>query len=249
MTAIAYPPVSRRVLNGARVHAANPWTTLGLPWVILVAVFGLTYSIWRIVAWAAGGVGELDADAFRYAGGVTWILGYMVTVSAQAMNQTFRFAMGLSQTRRDYFAGTCLYFLGASAGYALGIAVLAAAERATDGWGVHGAFFAPAFLFDVPLWQVAWFFFGLMMLTLAIGIAAGAVFVRWRATGLVTMLLTIGVLAVGGAFLLTWADAWGPVGSFFVDTSVAVLVAWTLPVTALAVGAGYALLSRATVRD
>ncbi|MDN4479285.1 ABC transporter permease [Demequina sp. SYSU T00039] len=248
MTAIAPVAPGRRILNGARVHAANPFTTLGLPWLILAAVFALTYAIWRIIAWAASSGGGLDDDAFRYAGGVSWIIFYMIAVAAQAMNQTFRFAVGLSQTRRDYFLGTAAYFGGMALIYGAGITVLAAVERATGGWGMGGAFFAPAFLYDAPLWVVMWSFVGLMLLMLFFGAVAGAIFLRWRATGLVTLLLALAAAIVGAVFLITWADAWGTVGELLGGTSVAALVAWTLPVTALLGGLAFLLLRRAAVR-
>lgn len=248
MTTTATLGAGRRIVNGARVHAANPFTTLGLPWLVLAAVFALTYAIWRIIAWAAGADAGFEGDGFRYAGGVTWIIFYMIAVAAQAMNQTFRFAVGLSQTRRDYALGTAAYFVMMALIYGAGITVLAAIERATGGWGIGGAFFAPAFLYDVPLWVVTWSFVGLMLLMLFFGAVAGAVFLRWRATGLVTLLLGLAAVIVGGVFLVTWAGAWGAVGGLLGGTPIAALVAWTIPFTVVFAGLAYLLLRRAPVR-
>ena len=57
-----------------RLHATNPWTTLILPWLITLAIFGMNYAIWALVSKAAGG--DLGQDAFSNNGGVTWILVY-----------------------------------------------------------------------------------------------------------------------------------------------------------------------------
>lgn len=164
------------------------------------------------------------------------------------MNQTFRFAIGLSQTRRDYYLGTSAYFGAMALFYSAGIAALAAVERATAGWGLNGSFFAPAFLRESSLWTVAWFFLGLMLLMLFFGAVCGAVFVRWRAAGLVTLLLALAAAVVGGVFLITWSGSWGAVGVFFTGTSVTGLVAWTVPATVLFGLIAHLLLRRAAVR-
>lgn len=239
-------PARTRVFNGARVHAANPWTTLITPWLILTAIFALNFAIWYIIESNAE---ELPADAFQNNGGIFWIFVYMTVVAVQAMNQTFRFAVGLGSTRRDYFGGTLAYFLGLSLIYGLGIGLLAAVERATDGWGVGGRFFAPWTLGEQPIAQLAYAFVMVILMMMLIGAVFGTVFVRWRATGLTWSFVVLAALIVIAIWVVTRADAWGAVGAWFSGQSLVGLGTWSLVISAMCGVGGWLLIRRATPRD
>lgn len=241
-------PLAKRIANVIRIHVANPWPTLVTPWLIFTAVFALTYSIWHIVLRVAGDEG-VEPDAFQYNGGSTWILFFMVVVAAQSMNQTFRFAMGFSSTRRDYYLGTATFFVGLSAFYTVGITALAGVEGLTGGWGVDGAFFAPAVLSDLPLIHVAYVYFAMLLFMFFLGAAVGSVFVRWATNGILIFWGSLAVVLVAVGWLVTRADAWGSVGSFFTDNSVPTITTWSLPLTAFAALVGYVLMRRATPRQ
>lgn len=238
---------TRRWANVIRIHVANPWPTLVAPWLIFTAVFGLTFAIWHIVLIAAGS-GGVDANAFQYNGGATWILFYMVVVAVQSMNQTFRFAIGFSSTRRDYYLGTATLFVGLAAVYATGITALAEVEHLTSGWGVQGAFFAPSVLAHLPLAQVWYAYFVTLLFMFFLGTAVGSVFVRWGGNGILVFFGSLAVVLVATIWLVTRASAWGTVGSFFTDNSVTTILTWSLPVTLVAALVGYALMRRATPR-
>jgi hypothetical protein len=240
-------PFTKRWANVIRIHVANPWPTLVTPWLIFTAIFGLNYAIWRIVLMAAG-AGGVEPHAFQYNGGATWILFYMVVVAVQSMNQTFRFAIGFSSTRRDYFIGTATLFVGLSALYAMGITLFAGVESLTGGWGVDGGFFAPAFMADLPLVQVAYVYFATLLFMFFLGSAIGSVFVRWGANGILVFLGSVAVALVATVWLVTRANAWTSVGAFFTNNSVPTILTWSLPVTAAAAIVGYALMRRATPR-
>jgi hypothetical protein len=251
MTAIATPtvvPARRRIALATRLHATNPWGTLILPWLILIGVFGVNFAVWHIVK-AAAGDGQVDPDAFQYNGGVTWIFFYMAVVAIQAMNQTFRFALGMSATRRDYYLGTALYFVALSLMYGIGISLLAAIERATDGWGVRGAFFAPAFMADLPLAQVAFGFVLILLLLFFVGAAVATVFVRWGSNGILAFFGAVAVIGLAGAWLMTRANAWGSLVDALGGHSFVWIVSWSLIPTVVAGGVGFMLLRRATPRS
>lgn len=244
-------PLTKRWANVIRIHVANPWPILVTPWLVFTAIFVLTYAIWRIILMAAG-EGGVDPGAFRSNGGITSIpsiLFYMVVVAVQSMNQTFRFAIGFSSTRRDYYLGTASLFAGMSALYAIGITLLAGVENLTGGWGVDGAFFAPAFMADLPLVQVAYVYFATLLFMFFLGAAVGSVFVRWGANGILVFFGSLAVVLVATVWLVTSADAWGAVGVFFSDNSVPAILTWSLPVTAVAAAVGYVLMRRATPRE
>ena len=242
------PPLGRRVWNAVRLHAANLWPTLITPWLIFAAIFGLNLAIWYLVTVAAGGVENLDADAFDYNGGVTWVLFFLMAMAVQAMSLTFRFALGIGMTRRDYYLGTVAYLAFLAGAYAAGIAVMAQVEELTNGWGMGGRFFAPWFLADLPAWQL-WYLNAVPGLLLAmLGVAFGAVWVRWKATGLYLALGALAVLVVAGLWAMTTTESWGALADYLSTHSPVLSATWTLPVTALLAAAGYLVLRRATPR-
>ncbi len=237
-----------RIWNVVRLHVANPAPTLVVPWLITAAIFLITLAIWGIVTQAAG-AGNIEEGAFTYNGGISWIFFFMTVVAIQAMNLTFRFALGFSVTRRDFYLGSALYFVLLSLMYATGFTVMAALETATNGWGVEGRFFSPFVLQDAPLVTV-WFVFVMgIALFLFLGSAVATVWVRWRAYGLYAFFIGLAVVLVGGAWLVTTAARWPDVGRFFTENSLAALAAWTLPVTLVSALVGFFILRRATPRS
>ncbi|MFV0633143.1 ABC transporter permease [Demequina sp.] len=252
MTAMTAGPVHatapRRLASISRLHVANPMPTLVLPWLITAAIFAINLAIWLMVANAAGGVDNLEPDAFAYNGGISWIVFFMTVVAVQAMSLTFRFALGFSVTRRDYYLGTAIYFVALALIYSTGIAAFAVVERATDGWGLGAAFFAPWGLASKPIALVWLLYFMALLLFLFLGAAVATVWVRWGAYGLYAFFIGLAFLLVGGAWLVTVTDSWGDVGQFFVTTPLAQLALWTAPVTLACAVLGYVFLRRATVR-
>ncbi|MGV8978193.1 MAG: hypothetical protein ACOH17_09130 [Cellulomonas sp.] len=240
------PQLRRRVWNAVRMHAANPWPTLINPWLIFAAIFGLNLAVWYVVTVAAGGTKHLDAGAFTYNGGVAWILFFLMTISAQAMSLTFRFALGIGMTRRDYYLGTVAYLAILTSTYAAGITVMAQVERLTDGWGLGGRFFAPWVLADLPAGQL-WYVNMMAELMLAmLGVAAGTVWVRWKAVGIYALIGTLALLGIAASWLMTVTDSWAGLAGYLGSHSPVAVVTWTLPATALCALAGYLLLQRAT---
>ena len=239
----------QRIWNVVRLHVANPTTTLITPWVITAAIFVVNLAIWLMVARGAGGVEHIEEGAFTYNGGVTWILFFMLVVGVQAMSRSFRFALGFSVTRRDYYLGTSLFFVLLSLKYSLGMTALAWIERATGGWGLEAAFFAPWGLADQSLLLVWFLFFMALLLFFFIGAATASVWVRWRANGLYVFFISLALLLVGAAWGITVTESWPAVGRFFTTNSLAVVALWTLPITVLCGVVGYLLLRKAPARD
>ena len=151
-------------------------------------------------------------------------------------------------TRRDYFFGSVGYLAFLASAYAAGIAVMAQVERLTDGWGMGGQFFAPWFLGDLPGWQV-WYLNSVAGLGLAmLGVALGAVWVRWKATGLYLFLGALAVLIVVVLWAMTTTDSWGNLGAYLGSHSPVVVATWTVPAAVLSGAIGYLVLRRATPR-
>ncbi|HMO11196.1 MAG TPA: hypothetical protein PKB06_06805, partial [Actinotalea sp.] len=229
----APPPVpsTRRAWNAVRRHVANPWPVLIAPWLIFAAVFALNLAIWRVILTAAGGRENLGGDAFGYSGGASWILFFLAVVAVQAMSLTFRFALGLGMTRRDYYLGTSVFLVLLGLSFATGMTVLAAVERATDGWGLGGRFFTPGPIQGWSLGELWWVLVMTAMLFAFVGVVAATAWVRWKALGLYLVIGGTALLLIGAAWLMTVTESWGPLGTYLGEHSPALSATWTLPVT------------------
>jgi len=237
---------SRRVGTVVRVHLANPWQTLGLPWIIFLGVFTLNVGVWIAVVNAAGGRDQLESDAFSQNGAMSWVYVYLLVAAVQAMNLTFSFALGLGVTRRDYFAGTATYFVGLSVLYAGGLTLLAQMERATHGWWLDGYVFAPFTLHTLAAWQLFLIHLIIAVLLFSTGLIAGAVWVRWKATGLVVFFGTLATVLVALVMVASFLRRWDDVGHFFTSHSELTVVACTVPLSLVAVVGAYRALLKAT---
>lgn len=237
---------ARRIWDVVRLHLANPFPTLVLPWAITMAIFALNMAIMLIVVKAAGGLESLEDDAFAYNGGITWIVFFMIVVAVQTMNLNFRFALGFSVTRRDFYWGSVAYFVMLSLLYGTGVTVLAGIERVTDGWGIGAAFFAPWGLGSESLLDVWAVFTLVLLLFFFIGAAVATVWVRWKANGLYTFFIAFAAVLVAAGWLVTVAGKWGAAGEYFVTHSIVEIVLWTLPVTVVCMMAGFLFLRKAT---
>ena len=236
---------THRVIAAARLHLANPWPTLILPWLITLGIFGVNVSLWYVISSAND---NIDADAFQYNGGLGWIYVYMLVAAVQAMSATFRYALGLSVTRKEYLAGTGLFFLGSSAIYTVGLTALAWIERLSGGWGINGAFFTSFVSADQPIWHLLWINLTAFGVAFATGAVFAAVWMRWGPTGLVATFLALAVAIVGLIWLITTAKFWDEIGSFLTGTSPLSLSSWSWLITLLSSGLAFVLLRRAVPR-
>jgi hypothetical protein len=249
-TRAATTPISR-ITRIVKLNLTNPWTTIILPWLIIGAIFALSYGIWLIIfanisAEDASNAGE----GMQYSGASSWIFVYMMVIAVQAMNLTFPLALGYGVTRRDFYLGSSLTFVLLSAMYAVGLTILATIEEATNGWGLGGRMFTAIYFGgdDVVWWSRLLTFFFILLFFFFLGASVATLYVRWKANGLVAYFLALGVLAVGAVAFLTYTDNWGLVGDFLSLGALGVS-AWLLVPTALAGIAGYLVLRRATPRS
>ncbi|QYH36598.1 ABC transporter permease [Salinibacterium sp. M195] len=249
-SALAHPASPlKRITNVAKLHFANPWTTLGLPWIILGVIFAGSLTIWWLIYSALSPeqrVGALQGTEFG--GSSFFIFIYMMVVAIQAISITFPFALGYGVTRRDYYLGSALAFVVLAVIYTTGLAILAAIEKATNGWGMGGTMFAPIY-FGGSVPERTFVQFVLFLFFLFFGSAIAAVWVRWKATGVTVFFIIVGALLVGLIALATFTDSWFAVGDTFVDLGVIGVASWSLVLTAISAIAGFFLLRRATPRN
>ncbi|MDB5816493.1 MAG: transporter permease [Rhizobacter sp.] len=237
-----------RVLAVTRLVFANKWTVLYLPTIILLAILAMNLTIWLLIIYYDG-TAHLSKNAFSYSGALFYVYIYMLVLAVQAVARTFPFALGYGATRRAFSLGAGLAFVILALIFSVLMTGLAMIERATNGWGIHGEFFSPLYYrSDSYLAQFGMYLFGLLF-CLFLGSAAAAVFVRWRATGLVVFFILIAALLLGSAALII-GNNWGAaVVRWASDAGVLGVEAWSLALTAVFAVAGYFILRRATPRS
>ena len=237
-----------RITRVVKLHYANPWPILITPLMILGFIFVVNLIIWWIIRTVAGAEDASDAiDGFQYSGSTGFLFVYMMVVAIMAMSQTFAFALGFGATRRDYYLGTVLAFVSLTAFYTVLIGVLAAIERATDGWGLGGRMFTPMYFGDE--WYVQLFAVAVLLLFFFfVGGISGAIYVRYKSFGVTLLWCLIALGLVGAAALLTLTDNWEAFGTFFADAGFVGGYATSLVPTVIAAVAGFFVLRRATPR-
>lgn len=249
MTTAAPTPISR-LTRIVKLNLTNPWTTIVLPWIIIAAIFALSFGISVIIFANLGEKASGNAsEGLQYSGASSWIFVYMMVIAVQAMNLTFPLALGYGATRRDFYLGSTLTFVLLSAMYAVGLAILAQIEQATGGWGIHHRMFTAIYFGgdQVDFLPRLLTFFFILLFFFFLGASVATLYVRWKATGLVFYFISLGAVVVGAIALLTYTETWGLVGDFFSLGALGVS-AWLLVPTALAGIAGYLVLRRATPR-
>jgi hypothetical protein len=247
-TKVAPTPELRRIGRVVRLHFANPWTTITLPWIILGVIFVANLAIWLIIYTATGAGDRADfAKGAQYSGSSFYIFVYMLVVAIQAINITFPFALGYGVTRRDYYLGTALNFVILAAIYSVGMTVLGVIERLTKGWGIGGHMFTAAYFGDNWLQNLYIFFVGLLFFFF-VGSLFGAVFVRWKGTGVTFLFIGLGALGIGILALSAFTNSWSAIGSFFDAAGLVGTLSWSLVLTAAAGVAAFFVLRRATPR-
>ena len=248
-TDLAPRPLGRRLWNVARLHAANPFTILVTPLIVLGIIFLANLVIWWVIFIATTGdteaVGNVSTG-LQWSGASMWTFVYMMVVAIQAMNLTFPFALGFGSTRRDFSLGTALTFIALSAFYALIYTGMAALETATQGWGLNGAMFTAIYFGDVPSGVRLFHVFTAFLFFFSIGTVFGAIYVRYRARGLILFFLVLTLVLIGLVALATLTANWVAVGEFFATLGLTGTYALSLVVSAVAALAGYLVLQRAT---
>ena len=251
LTTVAAPATpAQRILNAAKLQFANPWTTITLPWMILAIIFLANLAIWGIIYMGAAPADRADALAGTgWSGASMYIFVYMMVVAVQAIAITFPFALGYGVTRRDYYLGASLAFVGLAAMYSIGLTILSVIEEATGGWGLGGSMFT-AYYFGTGGWpERLVIFFSAFLFFFFVGAAVATVWVRWKANGLTVFFVALGAFVIGGAALLTFTSSWGLIGDFLGRAGFLGTYASSLVVTILAAVLGFFILRRATPKS
>jgi hypothetical protein len=235
------PRPRNRLLQVARLHSTAYPVLIAWPVGLVAVSFAIAYTIFLLV-------GDTGNDT-NFTGGLSALYGFAMVFYIQAMTLTFPFALGLNVTRREYFTATTLVALVQSAVFGSVLYLLALVERATDGWGVRMRMFdIPAYFTDNQMLQWSLFVFTMLFIG-GLGMFIGAIYQRWRTTGLMTLGLATLLVLGTGAILITWQRWWLAIGSWFVDTPrVVTLVLLPAVLAALALAGTWGTLRQAMTR-
>ncbi|GAA5200028.1 hypothetical protein GCM10023322_76980 [Rugosimonospora acidiphila] len=227
------------VLRAMRIELLTWPASLVWCWAILAVSFAVNLALFGIIH------NNMTEDPTT--GGVASIYLMLSIISSARIAQFFPFTLGLSVTRRAFYAATTLLLLGESLAFGIGLYLLALLERATGGWGMSLHFFqlpfmgwhnaaAQILIYVVPLLVVG-----------AMGTFAAVIFQRWRTNGLFTLMLGT-ILVLGGVTaLVSWRQQWTAIGNWLADQSVVALIAgWPALLAVVLAAGGYLAIRRAT---
>lgn len=256
MTTAALPRTTAtpfgRISRVVKLNLANPMTTVGMPALILGAIFVLNLAIWVIIRANSDPADQAEiSGGLQFSGATTWIFFYMLVVAVQAINLTFPLALGYGSTRRDFYLGSVLTFVILSAMWSILLGVMSLLEEATGGWWLGGRMFTAIYFGgeSAGIGERVIIFFCAMLFFFLVGAATATVYVRWKVLGMVTFFSLLALALVGAIAGITMARLWPAVGQFFVDAQALGVALWLLVPTALAGLAGYLILRRATPRS
>ena len=228
----------KRVLDVSRIQLVNWPTVVGYPLGILASlpILGLLIDITN---------GETTTDHQIFILPTPYLM--IVTAHLQTMTQMFPFALGLSVTRRAFYAATALVVTAQAALFGLLMLAFDGIERMTGGWGRHIQIFGLGPLRqDNPVTQWLAYTVPLMVVS-AIAVLVGVVFQRWRQTGIYVAGLGGAALFTGVGVLVTKQGWWPAVGRFFAGQPTLALVAgYPLLIALLIGGVGWLAIRRAT---
>ncbi len=239
-----------RVWRIVKLITANPATVIGWPVAILGAIFVMNWTIWWLIFINLDATQSSDAAAgIQYNGAVSFVFVYMMIVAVQALNLTFPLALGYGSTRRSFSQGAILAFVLLAIGYASIMTLGAWIEELTGGWGLDGSFFRTLYFASQDGWFAQWWiYFCWLVFFLFTGTIFAAMYVRWKATGLIVSFGILGILVVGAIAIVTFTDAWGSFWQALADLGTLGVASAALIPAVLGAVLGYLVLSRATPR-
>ncbi len=228
-----------RILQVARLPLVTWRGTFGWPWGILALSFAVTLAFFA-------SIGD-RIPAGQTTGGLASIYVLVLISASQSITQLFPFALGLSVTRRTFYAAIWLFVLAEVVVFSVLLYLLKLIEVATGGWGISLHFYTVPFLVEHNGLLQILVYLGPFILVSAIGIFCGVVLRRWGLNGILA--LSAAALLAGGAAatLITWLDRWRAVFDWFADQSaVSLFLGWPTLLGLVLAGLGFVLIQRAT---
>ncbi|ASR35305.1 hypothetical protein BAY61_10200 [Prauserella marina] len=229
-----------RVWNVVRIQLVNAPMVIGNPLLVLAIAFATNLAIFGVISDTAE-PGSMVTGAIMSIY-ITLLVSHIIT-----MTQIFTFALGLSVTRRTFYAATSVLIVGQAIGYGILMYLMLLLERATGGWGMDLKFFGVPFMVnDNPLLQFLIYTVPFLFMSF-IGVYVGIVFKRWGQPGVYALTIGTGAVAAILGILATWQQWWPAVGRFFADQSpMSLFAGYPFVLAVILAGIGFLTLRRAT---
>lgn len=240
-----------RVFAVVRLLFVNPKVVLWTPLAIMAFTFAIDYAIWLIIETALLSIMERAevTEASNITGASPFLFVYVIVVAVQSITLTFPFAQGYGVTRRDFFLGASVTFVGLSVLFSAVWTVLAAIEALTGGWGIGARIYTAVYFGDGQWYERAWVVLAGFLFFFFVGAVMATIYVRWRSMGMYLFFGTTAVLLIAAAAVVTVTESWPSVGGWLVAAGPNGLAWWSLVVTAVSALVGYLVLRKATPRE
>lgn len=210
-----------RTLNVIRLQMINRETFIWTPLIILAGATLLSILVYAMI----------PVDTPKYGGAGQAPLWYFFAIGIGAMAYTFPFSQAMSITRRQFFFGTMLTAVLASAFMGVLFLIGGGIELLTDGYGVNGYVFYLPWLWEAGAFGAFLVYFTLALLLFVLGFTGTTIFKTWGLMVLTIVWVALALLLIGLVFLATKLDLWGAFWTGVVDLGAMGLAVWGLVVT------------------
>ena len=225
----------RRTLNVIRLQLINRQTFIWVPLIILGGATLISVLIYAMI----------PTDTAKYGGGGQAPLWYFFAIGISAMTLTFPFSQAMSVTRREFFLGTMLTAVLASALMGILFLIGGGIEVATNGYGVNGWVFYLPWLWEAGPLGAFVVYFTLALFFFVVGFTGATIYKSWGLMVLTISWIALSLVLVGVVFLVTKLELWMQVWTGLVGLGALGLALWGLLITAVLTGISFLAFRRA----
>lgn len=226
----------RRTLNVIRLQMINRQTFIWTPLIILVGATLLSVMIYAMIPF----------DGPKYGGAGQAPLWYFFAIGIGAMSYTFPFSQAISITRREFFIGTMLTAVLASAIMGVVFLIGGGIEVATHGYGVNGYVFYLEWLWVAGPLGAFVTYFTLALFLFILGFTGATVYKSWGLTVLTISWVAVALILVGLVFIATKLELWGDFWTTIMQLGALGLALWGLVASAVLTAISFLAFRRAT---
>jgi len=218
-----------RTFNVIRLQLINKGTFVWYPLIILAGAVVVSVLIYAMI----------PVETPKYGGGGQAPLWYFFAVGMSAMTLTFPFSQAMSITRREFFFGTMLTAILASALMGVLFLIGGGIEVATNGYGVNGYVFYLPWLWDAGPLGAFVVYFTLALFFFVLGFTGATIYKSWGQLVLLIVSIGLSLVLIGLLFVAARMDLWNEIGAAIMDLGAVGLALWGLLLTAVFTGVSF----------